>query len=91
MRFSLTEDGLLSAAEQGVSRDEILHVLTGPGPRMVEDIDPYVRAITARTQGGRLVVVWLEESSTGEYDLETAFEAGFAVEVKWNHIYGGTQ
>ena len=58
-------------------------------PTLIEDIDPRTRAITGRVQG-RLVTVWLNEGEDGVWELVLAFEAGFAVELKWNHVFGGT-
>jgi hypothetical protein len=85
---TLTADGLDAAAEQGVSLRQIAAVLDGR-PALIEDIDERTRAVTGRTSG-RLVTVWLTEGPEGVWELVAAFEAGFATELRWAHIFGGS-
>ncbi len=84
----MTADGLDAAAEQGVSLRQIAAVLEAR-PTLVEDIDETTRAVTGRATG-RLVTVWLAEGPDGVWELVTAFEAGFATELRWGHIFGGS-
>jgi hypothetical protein len=58
-------------------------------PTLTEDIDETTRAVTGHT-GDRLVTVWLTEGSGGVWELVTAFEAGLATELRWAHIFGGS-
>lgn len=58
-------------------------------PTLIEDVDETTRAVTSHA-GGRLVTVWLTEGSDGVWELVTAFEAGFATELRWGHIFGGS-
>ena len=88
VRVTLTADGLDAAAEQGVSLRQIAAVLDSR-PTLIEDIDDTTRAVTGST-GDRLVTVWLTEGPDGVWELVTAFEAGFATELRWGHIFGGS-
>lgn len=58
-------------------------------PTLIEDIDASTRAVTARIDG-RLVTVWLTEGDDGVWELAIAFKAGFATELKWTHVFGGS-
>ncbi|WP_432831390.1 hypothetical protein [Dactylosporangium sp. CA-092794] len=84
----LTVDGIDAAAEQGVDLTTIRAVLAAQ-PTLVEDVDDRTRAVSGRV-GGRLVTVWLVEGDNGGWELVLAFEAGFATELKWTHIFGGS-
>jgi hypothetical protein len=88
VRVILTVDGLDAAAEQGVSLAGIRAVLAAE-PTLIEDIDARTRAVSGRVQG-RLVTVWLIEGDGGVWELALAFDAGFATELKWTHIFGGS-
>lgn len=88
VRVTLTADGLDTAADQGVSLRQIAAVLDGR-PTLIEDIDETTRAVTGPT-GSHLVTVWLTERPDGVWELVTAFEAGFATELRWAHIFGGS-
>jgi hypothetical protein len=85
---TLTADGLDAAAEQGVSLRQIAAVLE-VRPNLIEDVDETTRAITGRADE-RLVTVWLNEGPDGVWELVTAFEAGFTTELRWGHIFGGS-
>ena len=86
--MTLTADGLDAAAEQGVSLRQIAAVLD-VRPTLVEGIDGTTRAVTGRASE-RLITVWLTEGPDGVWELVTAFEAGFATELRWGHIFGGS-
>jgi hypothetical protein len=88
VRVTLTADGLDAAAEQGISLRQIAAVLEAR-PALIEDIDETTRAVTGRA-GARLVTVWLTEGLGGVWELVTAFEAGFATELRWGHAFGGS-
>jgi hypothetical protein len=84
----LTADGIDAAAEQGVSLANIRAALAAE-PMLIEDIDARTRAVTGRV-GRSLVTVWLVEGDGGVWELASAFDAGFATELKWTHIFGGS-
>jgi len=88
VRVALTADGLDAAAEQGISLRQIAGVLQAR-PALIEDIDETTRAVTGRA-GTRLVTVWLTEGPDGVWELVTAFETGFATELRWGHVFGGS-
>jgi hypothetical protein len=88
VQVALTADGLDAAAEQGVGLRQIAAAL-GARPNLVEDIDDTTRAVTGPA-GDRLVTVWLTEGPDGVWELVTAFEAGMATELRWEHIFGGS-
>ncbi|MET7426403.1 hypothetical protein [Dactylosporangium sp. NPDC005555] len=88
MRVILTVDGIDAAAEQGVTLPAINAALAAQ-PTLIEDIDASTRAVTGRVDG-RLVTVWLTEGDDGVWELAIAFEAGFATELKWTHVFGGS-
>jgi hypothetical protein len=83
-----TVDGVEAAAEQGVDLATMTAVFDAR-PTMTEDIDPHTRAVTARVNE-RLITAWLVEDDDGVWELATAFVAGLATELKWAHIFGGT-
>jgi hypothetical protein len=83
-----TVDGLDAAAEQGVSLSSIRAALAAQ-PTLIEDLDASTRAVTGRVDG-RLVTVWLTEGDDGVWELVLAFEPGFATELKWTHVFGGS-
>jgi hypothetical protein len=84
----LTADGLDAAAEQGIGMREIVAALES-WPTVIEDIDETTRAVTGPA-GDLLVTVWLNEGPNGVWELVTAFEAGFATELRWGQIFGGS-
>lgn len=86
MRVILTVDGIDAAAEQGVDLAMIRAVLAAQ-KTLIEDIDPQTRAVSGRVDG-RLVSVWLVEGEDDVWELALAFEAGFATELKWAHVFG---
>lgn len=88
MHVTLTADGLDAAAGQGVSLRQIAAVL-GSRLTLIEDIDATTRAVTG-SDGGRLITVWLGEALDGVWELVIAFEAGLATQVRWRHIFGGS-
>lgn len=88
MRINYDVDGIEQALAQDVTIDEISEVLRSR-PQLHPDLDEDVRSVAGRTATGRLVVVWLEEQTDDSWDLITAFEAGFATQLKWNHAFGG--
>jgi hypothetical protein len=88
VRVIFTVDGIDAAAEQGVDLRTIRAALTSQ-PTMIEDIEPGTRAVTGRVRG-RLVTVWLVEDDDGVWELASAFEGGFTVEIKWSHVFGGS-
>jgi hypothetical protein len=83
-----TADGLDAAAEQGVSLPSISAALAAQ-PTLIEDIDTRTRAVTGKVDG-RLITVWLVEGQDSVWELALAFEAGFATELKWIHVFGGS-
>jgi hypothetical protein len=85
---TLTADGLDAAAEQGVSLQQIAAALDAQ-PTLIEDVDEKTRAVTGHASG-RLVTVCLTEGPDRVWELVTAFEAGFATELRWGHIFGGS-
>lgn len=89
MRVTLTADGLDAATDQGVSLRQVAAVLDATRPTLIEDIDETTRAVTGRA-GDRLITVWLSEGPGGVWELVTAFRAGFATELRWGHIFGGS-
>jgi hypothetical protein len=86
MRVVISEEGLDAAAGQGVTRQQIRAVLTSPR-RLVEDQDEETRAVTAMVDG-TLITVWCVEWADDEWEMTIAFEAGLAVQLRWNHTYG---
>jgi len=86
VRVVISEEGLDAAAGQGVTRQQIRAVLAGRR-RLVEDQDEEIRAVTAMVDGA-LVTVWCVERADDEWEMTTAFEAGLAVQLRWNHTYG---
>jgi hypothetical protein len=88
VRVIFTVDGVEAAAEQGVDLATVKAVFDAL-PTMIEDIDSHTRAVTARV-GERLTTAWLVEDEDGVWELATAFAAGLTTELKWAHIFGGT-
>jgi hypothetical protein len=85
VRVIVTQDGIEEANQQGVTLDDIDDVLLGK--QMIQNVDATTRMVTARASG-RLVTLWLAENTDDEWELVTAFESGFSVEVAWNHTFG---
>ena len=88
MRVVLSEEGLRAAADLGVTRQQIKAALAS-GQRLVEEIDEHTRAVTGRLDDA-LITVWCVELDDDEWEVATAFSAGTAVQIKWNHFFGGS-
>jgi hypothetical protein len=89
VRYNWTVEALEAVYAQGLTPAEVHFALAGPGPRLIQPINGDTRRVLARTASGRLIEIWLRDSSSDEeLDVWVAFDAGLLAEATWKNAFG---
>jgi hypothetical protein len=89
MRFEWTPEGYARVVAQGLGPAEVHEALRGAEPRLLQAVDEQTISVLVRTAAGRLIEVWLGESSDdGVREIFAAFDAGFLGAAKWKNAFG---
>lgn len=87
MEYDWTSSGYDAAVGQGVTPEEVHHVLVHTTSRIRRYENDHLRII-GRTRTKRLIEVWLREDSSDYWLVVIAFEAGLAGQTLFRRLFG---